>query len=408
MTASAALEGGPVARVERTYPALDGLRAVAALAVLVHHASYWSGDHSDDVLGRTFSRLDVGVAVFFVLSGFLLSRPLFQAAAEGRPAPRTAAYLWRRALRILPAYWLTIAAALLLLPRNEGVGPDTWIRHLTFTQYYGDGWFGDGLSHAWSLATEVAFYLVLPFVGAGLVALSRRSPGRPVRALVALGAATLGSLAWTAWTWTSRPTIGATDLWLPAYAGWFAAGLALALLTVSSPSWGPVRVAHELGRSLPTCWAAAGALFWIASSQIAGPIDLAAPTPGQAVLRKALYLAVGLLLVLPLVFGNQRDGVTRRVLAGPAARFLGEISYALFLVHLVVIAGGYALFDVAPFSGSLFLVLVPTLVVSLVVAVAVYWLVERPLRRWRGLVADPASSTSKRASSAASATSTSV
>lgn len=386
MSASAVLDGGPVARTERAFPCLDGARAIAATAVVITHATFWTGAHGPGLLGRAMARLDVGVAIFFVLSGFLLSRPLFLAAARGRPAPRTAAYLWRRALRILPAYWLTVTAALLLLPGNAGAGPAVWLRHLTLTQIYGSGWIGDGLSHTWSLCTEVAFYALLPLAGAGLVRLARSQPGRPARVLLALGAATLLGLGWLAWLWTTRPSPAPLDLWLPSFTGWFAAGVALAVLSVADPGWRPVRWATDLGSSLGTCWAGAAVLFWIATSTIAGPVALAVPTPGQAVTRNVLYLGVAALVVLPLVFGDPRQGTVRRVLASPPVAFLGEISYGLFLLHALVLAGAYAAFGWVPFTGNAVLVVLGTWTVSTVLAALVYVLVERPLRRLRDLV----------------------
>jgi peptidoglycan/LPS O-acetylase OafA/YrhL len=412
VTASAVVEGGPVARTERAYPCLDGARAIAATAVLLHHVAFWTGDYTPDLVGRFLARMDVGVAIFFVLSGFLLSRPLFRAARDGRPAPRTAAYLWRRALRILPAYWLAVAAALLLLPQNDGSGPGTWIRHLALTQIYGTGHLREGLSHTWSLCTEVAFYLVLPFVGAALVRLARRRPDRPLRVLVALAVAAAAGLGWLGWQWTARPFASAgLDLWLPSYAGWFAAGMALALLTVADPTWGPVRLVTDLGGSLATCWATAGALLWIATSPLAGPMGLYQPSAAQAVLKSALYLAVATLLILPLVFGDQRRGWTRRALAGPVGRFLGEISYGLFLLHVVVLAGGFAVLDLVQFTGNVVWVALATWVVSVALAAVLYVLVERPMRRWRDVVpevAAPRPSVSSAAATAATATSAST
>jgi peptidoglycan/LPS O-acetylase OafA/YrhL len=387
VTASAAVEGGPTSRTERAYPCLDGARAIAATAVLLHHVAFWTGDYTPDLVGRFCSRLDVGVAIFFVLSGFLLSRPLFRAAREGRPAPRPAAYLWRRALRILPAYWLTVVAALLLLPQNDGSGPGVWIRHLTLTQIYGIGHLREGLSHTWSLCTEAAFYLVLPVAGAALVRLGRHRPDRPARVLVALGVSVVAGLVWVGWRWTARPFPSAgLDLWLPSYTGWFAAGMALALLTVADPTWPPVRLATELGGSLATCWAAAGALLWIATSPLAGPMGLYEPSPAQAVLKSVLYLAVAVLLILPLVLGDQRRGWTRRALASRAGRFLGEISYGLFLIHLVVLAGAFTVLRLVEFTGNLVWVALGTWLVSVALATLLYVLVERPMRRWRDVV----------------------
>jgi peptidoglycan/LPS O-acetylase OafA/YrhL len=387
VTASATPEGGPVARTERAFPALDGARVLAATAVLLHHVAFWTGDYTPDLVGRIFSRLDVGVAIFFVLSGFLLSRPLFLAAAQGRPAPRTAAYLWRRALRILPAYWLTVAAALLLLPQNDGSGPGTWLRHLTLTQIYGTGHLREGLSHTWSLSTEVAFYLVLPFAGAALVRLVRRWPRRPGRVLAVLGLATLLGLAWLVWNWVARPFPAAgLDLWLPSYTGWFAGGMALALLSVSDADLRPVRTAADLGASLPTCWAAAAALFWIATSPVAGPMGLLEPTATQAAIKNVLYLGVAVLLILPLVFGDQRAGWARRALSSRPGRFLGDVSYGLFLIHVVVLAGAFAVFDLVQFQGDVVWMALAVWTVSVALASVLYVGLERPIRRWRNVV----------------------
>jgi peptidoglycan/LPS O-acetylase OafA/YrhL len=387
VTASAVLDGSEVARVERTFPALDGLRALAATAVVTTHVAFWTARYTPDLLGRALARLDVGVAVFFTLSGFLLSRPLFLAGVGGHPLPRPAAYLWRRALRVLPAYWLTVTAAFLVLPGNRGAGPSQWIRQLTLTQTYGTAPFGEGLSHTWSLSTEVAFYLALPVIGAGLVRLSRRRPARPLPVLAALAVATVLGLGWIAWT-ASAPSAVPLNLWLPAFAGWFGAGMALAALTTSDPTWWAVRMLHDLGSSPATCWAGAAALFWIATSSVAGAEGLALPTIGQAVTKNALYLGIATLLLLPLVFGDQSRGRTRKVLSSPQARFLGEISYGIFLLHVVVLTWAYHALGLRPFSGNIVLVLLGTWLSAAGLATVVYLLVERPLRRWRGIVAD--------------------
>src|SRR4051794_27720119 len=101
MTASVRPEGGPAAQTERDFPGLDGLRLVAATAIIVTHSAVEAGYFRENSLGRALSRLEVGVPVFFVLSGFLLSRPFLLAAARGTVGPRPGAYLWRRGLRIL-------------------------------------------------------------------------------------------------------------------------------------------------------------------------------------------------------------------------------------------------------------------------------------------------------------------
>src|SRR3954452_12960796 len=103
----------------RSFPLVDGLRAVAALLVIVHHAGIYAVlGGTDSVLRPYVARLDVGVAIFFLISGFLLYRPFVRARFRSIGAPRPLAYGWRRFLRIVPAYWvaLTVIALWLGLP----------------------------------------------------------------------------------------------------------------------------------------------------------------------------------------------------------------------------------------------------------------------------------------------------
>src|ERR1700709_1333361 len=167
------------ARTTTTLPALDSMRAIAAVAVIARHASFWGGAYAQHVFGTALARLDFGVAIFCVLSGFLLSRPWFERQARRLPAPSAPRYLWKRALRIIPVYVLAVVAALTLLPGNNGASPALWVKTLLLSNIYVDDHLPDGLTQMWSLATEVAFYLVLP--GLMWLALSRRGRGAPAR-----------------------------------------------------------------------------------------------------------------------------------------------------------------------------------------------------------------------------------
>src|ERR1044072_6339872 len=89
-------------------PLGDGLRAVAALSVLVTHTAFISGFNGHGLPGAITSRLDIGAALFFVLSGFLLSPPFVAARYDDRPSPRLGLYFRRRVVRIAPAYWLAL------------------------------------------------------------------------------------------------------------------------------------------------------------------------------------------------------------------------------------------------------------------------------------------------------------
>src|ERR1700755_283684 len=99
------------------YPLIDGLRAVAAIGVLLTHSSISSGLVTAEATGfRYAQRLEVGVTIFFVISGFVLYRPFLLLRGALPPLGR---YAWRRALRIVPAYWIALTLSALILGRHE-------------------------------------------------------------------------------------------------------------------------------------------------------------------------------------------------------------------------------------------------------------------------------------------------
>ena len=150
---------------------LTGIRAVAAILVVLTHAAYTTGKYTHGYVGLVYSRMEIGVPIFFVLSGFLLFGPWVRAAAAGRPWPSVRRYAWHRVRRIMPAYVVTVLAAYLIYHfRMAGPNPGhTWMglfRNLTLTQIYTDHYLftylHQGLTQMWSLAVEVAFYVALP------------------------------------------------------------------------------------------------------------------------------------------------------------------------------------------------------------------------------------------------------
>jgi peptidoglycan/LPS O-acetylase OafA/YrhL len=117
---------------------LTGLRAVAALLIIGTHAAYGTGQLTNGYLGALYARLQIGVPIFFVLTGFLLFRPCVRAAAAGAPPPSLRRYAFHRVRRIAPAYVVVVLVAYALYQlRDAGPNPGhTWkglLEHLTLT-----------------------------------------------------------------------------------------------------------------------------------------------------------------------------------------------------------------------------------------------------------------------------------
>ncbi len=366
------------------FPGLDAVRALGASAVVATHCAFWTGRSLRGPFSGVLARLDLGVALFFVLSGFLLFRPFAVARLHGRTWPSTPTYLARRALRILPAYWLVVAVALLTLKDNE---PHRtlldWTRYLTLTQIYGLNWQRTGLWQMWSLATEVAFYLCLPL----LAALVLRTSRRPVAAVLLLMAV---SPLWHAFvTLPGGLDIRVAGLWLPGYLDWFGAGMLLALVEVAGETVPPagwrLRL-YELAAAPGTCWAAALALLAVATTAVAGTQGLAVLSGWEQLVKNVLYVGIAVLVVLPLVLRPHDRSPVRTVLASRPVRWLGEVSYGIFLWHLLVLQAVTSLRGQRLFTGSwtvTFLIVWPT---SVLVASVSYVFLERPLLRLKDRV----------------------
>ncbi|WP_370619328.1 acyltransferase family protein [Mumia sp. Pv 4-285] len=364
----------------RIYPGLDTMRAIASIAVVATHVAFWAGTYSDGIPGALLARMDFGVAIFFVLSGFLLSQPYLGAMAGRRDTPRAGRYFWHRALRILPVYWVTVVAAMTLLPENESAGPRIWLENLLLVRLYNDPELTPGLTQMWSLSTEVAFYVSLPVLMWLLARTVCRARWRPVALLVFLGVASVASWVWVGLA--ASPVLGdlpSPGQWLPAYLSWFAVGIAFAIAERERTP-----ALRRLAEAPWTAWLAGGALLLVVATPLGGPLMLEASTPAEAVTKNVVYAAAAALLVLPAIFSDPAT-VFQRALSVPFFRHLGHISYGLFCCHLVVLHlvfewRGYTLFD-APF----FLLLALTLGASLLVSEVLYRVVELPSMRLRNL-----------------------
>jgi peptidoglycan/LPS O-acetylase OafA/YrhL len=365
-------DGQQVGGVRSFLPAVEGMRACAAMGVVITHVAFQTG-HSSGVAGRLFGRFDLAVAVFFALSGFLLWRGHAAAARELGSRPRTGHYLRSRVVRIMPAYLVAVIVILSLLPDSDHASLTVWLANLTLTQIYVPLTLTGGLTQMWSLSVEVGFYLALPI----LALLGRRIPvGARVPVIAALAA-----LSW-AWGWVplAHAGSGINSLnWPPAFFSWFAAGMLLAEWAYSG-----IGLQHRLARRRVLMAVVAVLAYLVAASPLAGPQGLIPGTAIQFAVKTAMGSVVAFALVAPLVL--DRLDTPHRVLGTTGMVTLGRWSYGLFIWHLAALAMVFPVIGTFPFTGRMPMVLVLTLIFGFAIAAVSYALVESPcreaLRRW--------------------------
>lgn len=375
------------------FPGFESLRALAAVTVVMHHAASLAGPARAGRLATPAAVMDGGVAVFFVLSGFLIYRPFVAAHLAGRSGAPWRSFWWRRALRIVPAYWLVLSFFWFI--GSFDLGPDWW-RYYLFLQIYSPTTAFGGVVQAWSLCTEVTFYLLLPVFAAAVAWAATRvgARHRPLMQLAGCAALWLGGFASRFAIEQWLPDRRAVSFrWLPTNLDLFAAGMALAVVS----AWAADHV--ELRRRLDRLaalvwpwWTAALALFiWYAYK--VGPPVFTSGYSGWFWHRRQLVLALlSALLLVPAVFGDQERGVLRRVWSWRPLVWVGTVSYGLYLWHLdwmgrSVRFGGRAGWIASPVGdSSMGYLLAVGLGVGLLSAAVSWYLVEEPLQRFKVLV----------------------
>lgn len=366
----------------RSFPCLDGMRALAAFGVFLFHAGRQTSFYFTDYR-LTLDHLDVGVAVFFVISGFLIYRPFATANLSAGPRPDLRSYFRRRAFRIYPAY----IVALVVLWRLGDVQIDDragLLKHLSLLSGYFRDPGGVGLVVAWTLTIEVSFYVMVPLWSALTRAVGRRT--HPLATELAGAAVLTGFGLASIWWYFADVSAWPALRVLPPALSSLGVGMLFAVLSAQSdrsPRW--ESALRRVGNPLWLWWALGAAAF-IAMRELLPPgLDYRPILTADKVATRAWGVPVAFAAVLPLVFGDQRRGAVRWLLRSRPAVFAGTVSYAFYLWHsnvlLWLVDRPTSIRPPYPHGRELMQVAF-ALAVSVLVAAASWYLVERPALRF--------------------------
>lgn len=338
---------------------IQGLRAVAVLAVIANHLWEWPAGGF------------VGVDVFFVVSGFLISDLLVR---ERKTSGRInfADFYRRRARRILPASTLVIVVTVLAAGALAGAGranqvlsdgvwafffAGNWNMALSGTDYFNNDLVSP-LQHYWSLSVEEQFYFVWPWVilAAFLATRRRGRRNRDIALFAAMAVLATASFAYSVWHTGAQPT------W--AYFSTFDRAWELAVGAM-------LAMAKPLLARMPAV--AAGLLGWVGLAGIGAALVVTNPDSGFPAPAAALPVLSTAAVIAAGVGHRQRNQV---LLVNPVAQYIGNISYSLYLWHFPIII---LLLTVWPNRGGAYSTTV--LVGTLVLSALTYRLVEEPVRQ---------------------------
>lgn len=336
-------------------PEIDGLRTISVLAVILYHYDF-----------GPFSGGFVGVDVFFVISGYLITSIIFAEMQKGKFS------LWafydRRVRRILPASLLTIVATgiagyFILLPSDYAAfGGSAIASAFGLANFYflwnSGGYFDNAadlmpLLHMWSLGVEEQFYIFWPILLWGIVVLSKGSAKAASTALILIIAVSFGTAVYL--TRTDQPVA----FYMLHTRAW---ELAVGALLVFAP-----RIGNRLsGEAVATLGLALifGSIFLLTSKM---------PFPGW----NALYPCLGAALI---IWPKTTPPFTEWLLRQRPVTFIGLISFSLYLWHwpVLVLYRQMGVGEMPPYIDRVLLVCL-----AVALSVASYWFVEQPMRKWR-------------------------
>ncbi|HEY8599406.1 MAG TPA: acyltransferase [Thermomicrobiales bacterium] len=363
------------------YIELDAFRGIAALLIVIHHFYLLSRDENNDHLFLgTFvhfllANLDVSVTLFFTLSGFVIFLPFARAAIDGDPSPSIARFLVRRALRILPLYYIDI---FVVWVRSGGGMPDQHIdllTHLTFTHILWPQYFYGMLDVAWSLGVEVYFYLFLAVIGPYLCRICARLFTQ--RARIALLTGSLASIwlvssAYKLWKLNligvlpDRPDVYFGPL---AQVDTFVAGMIVAVACSA------LREHSTISTWIVMALRVSGSMLLIFTL-------LLRHTSATAWVYFGTFAGVSFAFILAATIFQSRESKLRAALSSNTFQFLGLISYSLYLWHRPLL-NELPDTSIQSTRNAFIFQLLAFIGVAIIVATISYWCIERPALQWR-------------------------
>ena len=362
---------------------IDSVRGLACISVLFYHAAFRFPPSGSQLMlyltQRNSGPPAICLVVFFTISGFVIYRPFVAARWDGGPRPPLLPYATRRIVRIVPAYWVALAVAGAWLSLPYLFTPTGFIRYFGFLQLYGDHRVvSGGIPVSWSLSVELTYYAALPLLALAARRLGRRL-GRLGSEFAVLGAMVAASLVYQlivclTMSWSNGWKLSVLSF-LPGSLEFFAAGMALAILSVDV----------ERRRERPGWWKLVDRRPWIPWT-----ISLAVVyVGGQAYLHPwlgktgswffthELKPIASFMLLVPLVFGESERGIGRKLLGLRPLVFIGTVSYAFYLWHYQILLKLEG--DLIP-HGLAYMTVV-LIACSVLVGTLSWYLLERPLQR---------------------------
>jgi peptidoglycan/LPS O-acetylase OafA/YrhL len=362
---------GP-SRPPRYMPQLDAVRTFAVFAVMIHH--FWHEATFGIPLGF------IGVQLFFVLSGFLITGillPARESVQAGRlPAATTfRRFFIRRFLRIFPLFYVTLAVLWIVGVEEVRDNLPWHVTYLSNIHFARTGEYPLYIAHLWSLAVEEQFYLIWPFI---IVLTPRRFLLATLVSVVAIGPAyrLIGSLLNVDWMWTFTPLTANVD--------------SLALGGILAYGW-----ATDSGSttSLRARLSRTGA--WVGIPLAAGLTVVTMKDMSLGILHTTFEHTAWALFFVWVIDGAARGfgGIAGRTLELRPLTYLGRISYGLYVFHPLVAGLAYWLFEQVgrPYQGHPGVLFGPLVIATIALAALSWHLYERPLNDLKRRFDDPPS-----------------